>query len=478
MDINPVVIIGMLITFSAMGFAGVYTMRKIKNSEDFTVAGRKSTAVMVAGTIVGSCVGSGATIGTAQMAFTRGIVGWWQTLGLSIGVLVLGLVLAQAVYKSRVETVPQLLEKTYGQRIRPIVSVFTSVAIFLSIISQTMGFLPLVTSILPVTIAVAAVICVALTLTFVVFGGIFATSIGGLVKITIILGSCLLAGTIALVSLGGPAGIVEKFEFHPWRNMFARGAANDLAIGLGFVLGVLVTQVYVQAILSAVDAKAARNGAIIAAFMTLPVGLFGVFVGMYMSRFFPDIASAQALPRFMLEHFHPVIAGIFIGGLMLAALGSNAGLCFGTATMLSRDVYKKIREKAGDKEMLVILRTFIVIIAVLAGIFAVTRAGTMIQQFVFLSFGLRTTVVLVPMLFALYYRGRLSKAAGMAAILAGPIANIFWNLVIRNNASELALLKTLKGWDPIYVGLSVALIGFVIANSISKEDLRKTPAAQ
>jgi len=477
MEINSVVIIGMFITFSAMAFAGIYTIRKIKSSEDFTIAGRKSTAVMVAGTIVGSCVGSGGTIGTAQMAFARGIVGWWQTLGLSIGVLILGLVLAQAIYKSRAETVPQLLEKTYGQRIRPIVAVFTSVAIFLSIISQTMGFLPLVTSILPVTIAIAAVICVVLTLTFVVFGGIFATSIGGLVKITIILGSCILAGTIAFVALGGPVGFVEKFEFDPWRNMFSRGPANDIAIGLGFVLGVLVTQVYVQAILSAVDAKAARNGAIIAAFMTLPVGLFGVFVGMYMRHFFPDITASQALPRFMLEHFPPVISGIFIGGLMLAALGSNAGLCFGTATMLSRDVYKKIRAKATDKEMLVVLRLIIVVLAVLAGIFAVTRAGTMIQQFVFLSFGLRTTVVLVPMLFALYYKGKLTKAAGMAAILAGPISNIIWNLAIRNNTSELAFMRTLGAWDPIYVGLAFALLGFLVANAISKEDLRNAPAA-
>lgn len=463
------VILGMIITFSAMGYAGVYTMRKVKTSEDFTIAGRKCSPIMVAGTIVGTCVGSGATVGTAQMAFNMGIVGWWQTLGLAVGVMVLGLVLSQAIYKSRVDTVPQLLEQTYGTNIRPLVAIFTSIAVFLSILSQTMGFLPLLMSIVPVTLVLAAIICVVLTLLFVVFGGIFATSIGGVVKIVIILGSCTLAGAIALSAMGGFGGISQTFEFDPWLNIFARGMSNDLAIGLGFVLGILVTQVYVQAILSARDAKAARNGAIIASFMTFPVGLFGVFVGLYMRQFFPDIVPAQAFPRFMLENFHPVIAGIFIGGLMLAALGSNAGLVFGTATQLSRDVYKRIRKEADDKEMMLVLRVFIICLACLAGSFAVTQAGVMIQHFIFLSFGLRTTVVLVPMLFALYYKGKITKSAGMAAIMIGPLTNIIWNLVLRPMETDNAFLSMLGSWDPIYSGLLAAFVAFVVANALTSD---------
>lgn len=454
-------IIGICITFAAMSAIGVYTMRKVKNSEDFTVAGRKSSPIMIAGAIVGACVGSGGTIGTAQTAFKLGIVGWWQTLGLSIGCLILGLCFAQVMYKMQVETAPQLLEKHYGSKIRPITAIFSSIAIFLSILSQTKGFLPLLTSMVPVSLVTAAAICVILVLLFVLFGGIFATSLGGLLKIFLILGSLLISGIIAVAAFGGIGAMSGAFEFDPWFNMFARGPANDLAIGLGFVLGVLVTQTYIQAVLSAKDAKAARNGAIIAACFTCPVGLFGVAVGLYMRQFFPDIDAAQAFPMFMINTFPSVIAGIFIGGLMLAALGSNAGLVFGVSTMLSRDLYKRIRTAATDKEMLNVLRILIIVIAALSGVFAVTKAGELIQTFIFLSFGMRTCVFLIPMLFAFFYKGRITKAAGMASVLAGPLVNIYWNL-----AKPFPI-------DPIYVGLIAAFVAFVIANEIAK---RRTPA--
>ncbi|GLC81929.1 sodium:solute symporter family protein [Lacrimispora brassicae] len=461
---NPTtgIILGILIAFSAMSAIGVYTARKIKNSEDFTVAGNSSTAIMVAGAIVGSCVGAGGTIGTAEAAFKRGISGWWQTLGLSVGCLILGLVLSQAIYKTKVETVPQLLEKKFGPYIRPVTAIFSAIAIFFSILSQTKGFLPLLTSFIPVPVALAAVICVVLILLFVLFGGIFATSLGGLLKIALILGSLILSGIIAVSALGGISGIRSSFD-SSYFNMFPNGVSKGYATGLGLALGVLVTQVYVQAVLSAKDAKAARNGAVLAAIFTCPVGLFGVAVGLYMNRFFPDIQASQAFPLFMTNNFHPVIAGIFIGGLMLAALGSNAGLTFGVSTMLSRDVYKKIRKSTTDKEMLVVLRVLIIIVASLSGVFAITSLGEMIQTFVFLSFGLRTCVFLVPMMFALFYKGKMTPAAGMASVLIGPLINIIWNLIPSLKAA----------FDPIYAGLTGGLAAFIIVNALTASKIQE-----
>lgn len=450
-------IIGILITFGAMSAIGVYTVSKIKNSEDFTVAGNSSTAIMVAGAIVGSCVGAGGTIGTAEAAFKNGISAWMQTLGLSIGCLILGLFLSQAVYKTKVETVPQLLEKKFGPNIRVVTAIFSAIAIFFSILSQTKGFLPLLTSFIPVPVVLAAAIGVVLILLFVLFGGIFATSLGGLLKIALILGSLIISGIIAVVALGGFSQIRATFPADPFFNMFPNGVGKGTATGLGLALGVLVTQVYIQAVLSAKDAKAARNGAVLAACFTFPVGLFGVAVGLYMNNFFPDITPSQAFPLFMTNNFPPVIAGIFIGGLMLAALGSNAGLTFGVSTMLSRDVYKRVNKKASDKQMLLVLRILIVIVAVLSGIFAVTSLGEMIQTFVFLSFGLRTCVFLVPMMFALFYKGKMSHAAGMASVLVGPLVNLVWNLVPGLKASL----------DPIYAGLIAGLVAFLLVNLVT-----------
>lgn len=454
-------IIGIMIAFALMALVGILAVKRIKNSSDFTVAGKQASQVMVAGTILGSIVGAGGTVGTAETAFKLGIVGWWQTLGLGIGCIVLSLGLSQVIYKVKTaETIPQLIKSTFGEKIVPITAIFSSIAIFLSILSQMKGFLPLLTSVIPISLAAAATVGVLLVLVFVVFGGIFATSLGGLLKMFLILAALVVSSVIAVFGMGGFGNMFTLFE-PSYFNLFARGFYNDAAIGLKLVLGVLVTQTYVQAVLSAKDAKAARNGAMLGAILTIPIGLFGVAVGLFMKANFPDMVAAQALPQFMINTFPPVVAGLFIGALMLASLGSNAGLTLGVATLLSRDVYTKIKPNTTEKEKLFVLRMLMIVIVGLTGVFAVTEAGKLIQTFVFLSFGLRVCVFFVPMMFAFFYKKPMSSQAGMAAVLVGPIVNIYWNM-----------FPPFK-LDAIYPGLIAAFIAFVLVNSLTAKKIER-----
>lgn len=450
-------ILGIVVTMLAMSAIGVVAMRKVKSSEDFSVGGRQSTAITVSGAILGSIVGGGGTVGTAQAAFAKGLVGWWQTLGLGIGCLVLGLFFANYIYKTQVETIPQVLTKTYGSRIGPITGLFGSIAIFFSIISQLKSFTPLLTSLFPsIPLAYAAMIGIVLVFFYVLFGGLWGASMAGLFKMGMIYIAMTVCGVMAFSGIGGFTGMFEKLPAS-YFNLFADGSSN-LASGVSLTLGVLTTQIYIQALLSAKDARAARNGAIISCLLTLPMGLFGVMIGMYMKVTFPDMQAAVVLPQFFLIYMPPFVAGIFIATLMITTLGSMAGLTLGVSTMLTRDIYKTIRTKATDKENLLVLRGLIIIICLLAAYFSVSKAAVFIQTFVFLSFALRTCVFLIPMCFAFFYKGKLTPAAGLASVIAGPLANILWNL------PEKAPL----GIDPIFAGLFFGLIAFLIANEIAK----------
>jgi len=457
--------LGIAVTMAAMSVIGIMAVRKIKSSEDFSIGGRKSTSVMVAGTILGSIVGGGGTVGTAQAAFAGGLIGWWQTLGLGIGCLILGVVFSNYIYKTKVETVPQVLVKTYGSKIGPITSLFGSIAIFFSIISQLKSFIPLLTSMFPnVPLTLAAAIGIALVFCYVLFGGLWGASMAGIFKMGMIYISMVVCGTISFVGLGGFSGMAEKLP-PSYFDLFADGSSN-LASGVSLALGVLVTQIYIQGILSAIDAKAARNGALLSMALTLPMGLFGVVIGMFMKVNYPTIQAATALPQFFLIHMPPFVAGIFIATLMITTLGSMAGLTLGVSTMMTRDLYKSIRKQATDKESLFVLRAFIVIICLLAAYFSVSRASVFIQTFVFLSFALRTCVFLIPMGFAFFYKGRLTPAAGLASVIAGPGINIVWNIMNKP-----------FGIDPIFVGLAAGLVAFVVANEIAKRMITAEPAA-
>jgi len=62
-------IIGIIITLVLITAVGIYAGRMVKSAEDFSVGGRRATATVIAGTIMGTLVGGASTIGTAQLAF-------------------------------------------------------------------------------------------------------------------------------------------------------------------------------------------------------------------------------------------------------------------------------------------------------------------------------------------------------------------------------------------------------------------------
>ena len=456
------IIVGILIVFGALAIVGVISVRKIKNSEDFVVAGKRANPVMVAGTILCAIVGSGGTIGTAQTAFTYGLVGWWQTLGLSIGCFILGCCLSQFIYKlTKAQTISQVMKYTYGNKIVTVTAIFSSLAIFFSILSQSKGFIPLLTSIMNVSDTTAAVVCFVLVCAFVVFGGIFANSVGGLIKMAVIYVGIIISAVIALSATNGFSGITEALGSGVW-SMFARsneqnGSLYDIGVGVGFVLGVLVTQTYIQAVLSAKDAKAARNGCILGGALCLPVGFLCSIIGMYMRINYPDMTASRALPMFMVYNYPGLIAGVFIGGLMLAALTSNAGLSLSVATMFQRDVICRNKPDMDQKKQLLILRVILVIVVALSCVFSVTTLGTYIQTFIFLSYGMRTTVFLVPMLAAFFYKGKITKSAGFAAAVAGPVMDIIAYFIMGKSGTH------------VFWGLGASLIVFILVNIVAKD---------
>ena len=93
-------ILAVLITMAP----GIYAARKIKNADDYAVGGRSSGIGMVAAAILGTLIGGGSTIGTAQMAYKIGFSAWWFTLGGGIALIILGLFYARSLRSSGLTT--------------------------------------------------------------------------------------------------------------------------------------------------------------------------------------------------------------------------------------------------------------------------------------------------------------------------------------------------------------------------------------
>ena len=442
---------GILATLALVSAVGLYAGSKVKTAADFSTGSRSVSSSVVAGAIMGTLVGGASTIGTAQLAFQYGFAAWWFTLGAGIACAILGIGMVRPMWESKVETLPQYLVKTYGTAIGPISSVFTSVGMFFSMIAQVLSFCALVTTLFPVDPVVAAGFGILLVLAYVLFGGVWGTGLTGIVKLLLLYVSMLSCGIVAYQLSGGWNGLGASFTAYPWFSLFGRGVSRDLAAGFSLVVGVLSTQIYYQALLSARSTREAKKSAFVSALLIPPIGIGGILVGLFMRANFPQTVSSEVLPLFVLKFLPPVLAGIVLATLLISVVGTWAGVTLGISTLLTKDIYQRfLRPQASGNEALLVQRVMIVGLCLAALVFVSGNAGSLILSWSFMAMGLRGCTVLFPLLGAMFFPGRVAPQAGIVAALLGPTVNVAWKLVFPG------------GLDPLYPGLLASLLALVV----------------
>lgn len=117
------------------------------------------------------------------------------------------------------------------------------------------------------------------------------------------------------------------------------------------------------------------------------------------------------------------------------------------ASILVTDIFarKNPRVKADSRTSLLVTRGTILAILVLAAVVAILVPGAMINDFGFLSMGLRGAVVFLPLCGALWLKGKIPRPFTLTAILAGPVA------VLAGNFLNLP-------FDPLFLGMAVCLV--------------------
>ena len=432
--------LGAAIVLLLITAVGIYSGRQVKSAKDFSSGGRSAGTAIVSGSIIGTLVGGASTIGTAQLAFSFGFSAWWFTLGGGIGCLFLAVFFAKPLHESGITTMPQIFQREYGRTAATAVAILTSIGSFLSIVSQMLSGVALITAVSGIAPLLAMVLIVALMLFYVVFGGVWGAGLVGISKTVLLyvaIGAC---GVMALVLYGGVGAFTSALPAQTYFNLTARGAPVDLGAGLSLLLGVLTTQAYIQAIISAKSVRVSRRGALISAALIPLVGVGSIFVGMYMKLCYPGISPASALPFFILEKMPPILAGGILGTLLIALVGTGAGVSLGLSSMLCNDIYKVyINKKASDRASLVMSRLIIVLILVCAALFSTGNLGTLILSWSFMSMGLRGAVAFVPFCMALFLPGRVSRRNAIAAIITGPVLVLIGKFILPATIDSLFL---------------------------------------
>jgi solute:Na+ symporter, SSS family len=438
-----------LTTLAAMAWLALAAGRRVHGAGDFTLAGRSAGSWHVAGAIMGTLVGGASTIGTVQLAFLFGLSAWWFTLGAGLACLFLGLFLAGPLRERELETIPQFIAHYHGERARLAASLFSSAGMFIHVVAQLLAAAAILSALFGFSLVTAALLSAVLVALAVLAGGMHSAGPFGLAKLALLYLIMLIGGLLALRQSGGAAALLGAFPAYPWFSPFGYGVGAGLNDLFSMLVGVLSTQTYLQAIFAARDRRAARSGALLSAVLIPPLGLLGIAIGLYMRQIAPEMASVQALPVFVQSHFPPALAGLAFAALLIAAVGTAAGLTLGVVTTLSGDIMSRFLRRVPT---LPALRWLGLAILLLALLLTVANLGSAIMSWSFLSMGLRGATIALPLLSAIFLGARTPRRAGALAIIMAPTA-VLWTGI-----------TGWPDWPPLYPGLAVAatimLIGF------------------
>jgi len=437
--------------FLGMITVGVMSRRKARGTDDFFVAGRKGSSLVITGSLLATIVGGSATIGMAGLGFTQGLTGvWWLLVG-SIGLVILGLFFAKKVRKFALYTLPALVREQYDGRVALAASILIVVA-WLGIIAGQIVATGKIMSVLGTGSPLLwMVLFTVVFIVYTVLGGQHAILRTDILQTVIIFGGIFSGLALLLSHLGGLSGL--KGSLSPEQFAFPLSSQFDgyklvtllLLVGLTYVVG---PDMYSR-LFCAKDSKVARTSVFWTALLIIPFAFAITVMGMGASALFPEISAEQALPTVIKEILPPFLGGIVLAALLCAVMSSADTCLLSASTILTVDIIKRFKPALSQRKILTLSRWGIVVLGVGSLILALVLKGV-INALLF-AYTVYTCGLILPVIVS-FYKGRL-KVTSLGALVA----------VVGGGSA--ALISKLFGIKYLDVGglLICALLLFVVS---------------
>ena len=457
----------LLIYFFVLGFICIRDLFKVKNFDDYVVAGRKQSSPFVFMSLMATVLGASATVGIAARAESIGFAAfWWLAVG-AIGFWFQAAFLSKPVHDLDVRTLPEIAEKTVGKTGRKLVALIIAVSwigIIAAQFAAVAGFIGLVLGHNAGTqsVLITAVIVIVYTLLggqlsvvrtdALQFGiltlGFFAAAVYLLGGFSGIENAAHSAGLTASSSTVNSAGLATFGSFNLLNEKFG---ISDLAIMLFTIGGAyFLGPDVISRNLVAKDATSARKAVVAGSFAILAFSVIIVLLGMWAATYAPATAGSTTNPLFRLASGVlplPLAALLSVG--LLSALLSSADTCLiNSAAIFGSDILNTRR--------ISVVRISVVVIGIIATYLALQ--GKDIIGLLTMAYSVYTPGIVAPLAVAIiaHKRFKVKKTLWYAGVIIGGLFGLI----------PAILASTAKIQSPAYlplVGIAISLV-FALAS--------------
>lgn len=468
-------LIGTILAIVIFVIIGVIAGKKVKDTNDYYVAGRRAPVILIVGSLIASFLSTGAFMGdTGEVysGFFMGIVivGILQASGYVYGAGLFG----KYIRRAKVNTVPEYFGKRFNsRRIRVLASLTLMIAVTAYLLSAIQGVSTLMTQITGLDYKACVILAwVAFTI-FTVYSG----SMGVLITDTIMFLVFLVAALIGIPYIISAAGgwnegitALATSTTNPgiisWTNnltyLYPTGTQNliwAIVYGIVWAIVVMVSPWQTSRYLMAKDEHTVMRSSVFASMGVVVVTTLLYFSAAFIYKINPNLESASTNLIWAAMNVMPMIVGvIMLTGILSAGISSASTFLSLIGTSLTNDIMK---QKDDMKANLRLSRIVMGVVSVIVLIIAFFNPP---QIFVIMYFG-GTVIASAWGIVALtsVWNKKMSESGAFYGMLFG-----FLGCAVTKSWSALTHTTLPVYLDPFFIGLVLSIIGMVIGNRAKK----------
>ena len=465
------VVVYLLVTIAI----GLWAAKRVANSKDFVVAGRRLPLYMTVTTVFATWFGA-ETVLSVSATFARdglgGIVA--DPFGSSFCLVFVALFFARAFYRMDLLTIGDFYRKRYNKP----VEVVTSLAITASYLGWTsaqLTALGLVFAVLSggaLSLNEGIALGAAIVLGYTIWGGMWSVAWTDLFQTVIIIVGLWMVAMLVSDMAGGTGKVIAaaaeagRFSFWP-----TGGGKEWLAFAAAWAtlaIGSIPQQDVFQRVTSARNESVAVKGTLIGgvayflfAFVPIFIAYAALVVDPQLAQLFKSDDAREIqfiLPNFVRDRV-PVWAQVmFFGALLSAILSTASGALLAPTALFTENVLRPFYSDMSERQFMLTLRVVLVCFTLAALLFGLNSKSTMYEM-VQNAYKVTLAGAFVPLVGGLFWK-RATAAGAMASILLGLSS---WLLAEAFAPDGL--------WPTQFVGLAFAILGMVVGSLASKPAL-------
>ena len=495
------ILIAMLIYMAVVVAIGiVFAKQANKNSENYFLGGRSLGPWITAMSAEASDMSGWLLMGLPGVAYWCGLAdAAWTAIGLAIGTYFNWLIVSKRLRRYSVRannaiTLPEFFSNRFREKNKVIMTISAGFILIFFTVYAASCFVTcgkLFSTLFGAPYIAMMLVGAAFVLLYTLLGGFLAESASDFMQGVVMIVALSVIVIISTVQAGGIGSVMENaknipgfLEFFGLATPTVNEAGEQLVLfgkplfgeptkygllkicsmmawGLGY-FGMPQVLLRFMAIRDEKELARSRRIAMVWVVISLAVAVFIGIVGrqLYPTTHLTASAAENIFITLATSSLPAILAGFVMAGILAATISSSDSYLLIAASAVAKNVYQGvIKKKASDKQVMLVSRITLLVIALIAIIIALDEQSVIFKVVSFAWAGFGATFGPL-MLFSLFWK-RINRPGAIAGMISGATMVFLWKLVISKLGGVFAIYELLPAF--IVSSLCIVIVSLLTA---------------